>query len=232
MNARYLFGLILLLLGAGFIAEAIYANVHPGESISIVGMWWPLLVILVGINLLIRQPSRPWGALFVLVLGILLLLRTLGIFPAYTWAMIGALVLIAVGIRLLLPQQRHTRAMHGRTTESTGSNLLNAAVSFGEKVVRDDAAQFQGGNADVSFGSLVVDLRHANLSAEGADLALSANFGSIKVKVPESWPLVVSGSLAFGAVEVRARNAEIAVAGQAALRLACSGAFSGIEITN
>ncbi|MHB9027002.1 MAG: LiaF transmembrane domain-containing protein [Armatimonadota bacterium] len=225
METRYFIGVVLLLLGVGYLIEAIYA-------IPIVGTWWPLLVVLLGINQLARHPARPWWPLTIILIGVFIQLRILKLLPVNLWAAIGALLLIIIGIRLLLPHRKSAKMIRNRAAESTGSNLVNASVSFNERTLVSTAEQFQGGTTDVSFGSLVLDFSRANLSPEGADLALSVNFGSIKVRVPESWPLVISGSIAVGAIEVRARNAEIAVPGQAALRLACTGAFGGIEITN
>jgi ATP phosphoribosyltransferase regulatory subunit len=52
MRARYLLGLILLILGIGYLLEQLAFIKSFGAVLAI---WWPLLIVLVGLNQLMEQ---------------------------------------------------------------------------------------------------------------------------------------------------------------------------------
>ena len=89
--------------------------------------------------------------------------------------------------------------------------------------------QFSGGDITAIFGNAALDLREADL-APGAEISVTAVFGSIELHVPENWDvrlagtpilgtfkdqrkrqanmstdrtLIVDGTCAFGSVEVK-----------------------------
>ncbi len=229
MPTRYLSGLLLLLLGVGFLLDQFYGW-------HLVGTYWPALLILVGLNTLIRHPRHPWWPLVLMVLGVFALARTLD--PSHPvrmnpWAVIGAALLIGFGLRLLIP--RRERAV---TTRSGGATMVHhderitRSVAFGGAKIRSVSPAFRGGRVSATFGGVEIDLREANLAPEGADLVLDTSFSGIQLRVPVGWPLQVTGAPAFGACEVRVHNTEIAAPNGPALRIACGGAFGGVEITN
>lgn len=109
---------------------------------------------------------------------------------------------------------------------------VNQAVVFGRRSVSVDAQRFRGGRVSATFGTLEIDLRAANLAPEGAELALASNLGSIIVRVPVGWPVIMLGLPPTGGCAVRVQNTEIANRDGAALRIRCTGAFGKIEITN
>ncbi|MHB9110113.1 MAG: LiaF transmembrane domain-containing protein [Armatimonadota bacterium] len=229
MPTRYLIGLILLLLGVGFLLDQFY----PG--LNLVAQYWPALLILAGLNELIRRPRNPWWAIVLLVVGALVLYYTLDQGARLNaWVVIGAALLIGLGLRLLIPQRPRSSSAPVRTGGETvvrSDDQLNQSVSFGGAKVRSISRAFRGGRVSVAFGGAEIDLREANLSPDGAELRLDAVFGGIELRVPVGWPVQVSGAPALGATEVHIQNTEIVVDG-AGLRVICSGIFSGIEIKN
>jgi len=227
MSTRYLLGVILLLLGVGFLLDQFY----PG--LRLVAQYWPALLILAGLNELIRQPRNPWWALTLLVVGVLVLYYTMGQKANLNaWVVIGAALLIGLGLRLLIPQrQRNVTARGGATVVRSDDELIQS-VSFNEAKIHVNSRAFRGGRVSVTFGGAEIDLRDANLAPEGADLRLDVTFGNSIVRVPLGWPVQVAGVPAFGNCAVHVQNTEIAAPGNAALRVTCSGVFSGVEIKN
>ena len=227
MPTRYLLGLILLLLGAGFLVEALYLPAYP-----LVARWWPVLLVLWGLNGLVRNIRRPFWSFIVLVIGILLIVRLNGLLEVNVGLVIGAVVLILIGLRIMIPRQERRIVTGGGAAMVHSEDQLNQSVTFGGTKIRVNSQAFRGGRVSVTFGGAEIDLREANLAPDGADLRLEAAFGGIEVRVPVGWPVQVSGAPALGGCEVHIQNTEIATPGSAALRITCSGVFSGIEIKN
>jgi predicted membrane protein len=226
MPTRYLLGLILLLLGAGFLLDQFY------PSLNLVSKYWPTLLILAGLNEVLRRPRNPWWALVLLVVGVLVLYKTLGGVSLNAYAVIGGALLIGLGLRLLIPQRPRSVRLKGGAAMVRSEDQLNQSVTFSGTKIRVNSQAFRGGRVSVTFGGAEIDLREANLAPDGADLRLEAAFGGIEVRVPVGWPVQVSGAPALGGCEVHIQNTEIATPGSAALRITCSGVFSGIEIKN
>jgi predicted membrane protein len=227
MPTRYLLGVILLLLGVGFLLDQFY----PG--LNLVSRFWPALIILFGLNELVRHPRHPWWPLLLLVIGVLALMKTLDSGQEINpWIVIGAALLLGLGLRLLIPQRRRSVMVRGGATEVRAEDRLDQSISFSGAKFRVDSRAFRGGRVSVTFGGVEIDLREASLAPEGADLRLDATFGGIEVRVPVGWPVRVEGAPALGGCEVHLSNTEIATPGSAALRVTCSGLLSGIEIKN
>jgi len=226
MPVRYLLGLILLLLGVGFLLDQFY------PAWNLVAQYWPALLILAGLNELLRRPRNPWWALILLVIGVLVLYRTMGGMTLNAWVVIGAALLIGMGLRLLLPQRQRNATARAGATVVRSDDQLNQSVSFSGAKIHVNSRAFRGGRVSVTFGGVEIDLREANLAPEGADLRLDATFGGIEMRVPVGWPVQVSGSPVLGGTEIHLQNTEIAAPGSAALRVICSGLLSGIEIKN
>jgi len=227
MPTRYMLGVILLLLGAALLVDTLYL-----PDYSFVARWWPALLVLWGLNGLARDIRRPFWSFLLLVVGILLLARYNGLLDVNEWLIVGAVLLIIFGLRVLVPRRERQSVVRGGETVVRSDDRLNQTVSFSGVKIRVDSQAFRGGRVSVTFGGVEIDLREVNLAPEGAELRLDATFGGIEMRVPVGWPVQVSGSPVLGGTEIHVQNTEIATPGSAALRVTCSGMFSGIEIKN
>jgi hypothetical protein len=237
MSSRAIMGLVLLALGIGYLIQV--TNLVPGFMMApVMRTWWPLLLVLLGVNGLLRHPRRPWWSLLLIAIGVLLILSA--VLPGFArlfWPLAGAVALLVLGIRLLLPQAapgvRHTAQQNTLPVqqEISTEDVVHYQVSFAGVEVSNSAPAFRGGEVSVSFGSLVLDLRGATLAPEGAVLEIKSAFAGVEVVLPPAWPLDVTGSPAFGGWENHAANPR-AVAGTPALRLHCAPTFGGVEIRN
>ncbi|MHB9129473.1 MAG: LiaF transmembrane domain-containing protein [Armatimonadota bacterium] len=229
MPVRYFIGLVLIVLGAGFLLEQF--NALPfGMYLA---QWWPMLIVAFGLNELIRHPLRPWGALFIMSIGVLLQASLIGR-PVNIWVAIAAFLLVILGLRMLLP--RRTRLAPATTPPAP---VTNGAVSsadriaehvvLGESHVRNVSPHFKGGSASAVLAGCVIDLRDAALDPAGATLDLAVTLAGIKVYVPESWRVISVGGPVLGGCENRTRG-PIAAAGAPVLTVNCGGILGGIEI--
>jgi len=91
------------------------------------------------------------------------------------------------------------------------------------------ATAFRGGSMLAWFGGISVDLRGAELSADGAHLDLNALNGGIAIEVPEGWRVRSELRAIVGGVDAPEPEPEAADA--PTLTLAGLAVFGGVAVT-
>ena len=225
MPSRILLGILLLLLGVGYLLDQLGLPLHMH---ALFGKWWPLLIIVIGLNWLVRRPMRPWWPVICVTIGLLLQLWRLHLLRQDFWPAFWAVALIVLGIRLLVSNRRGKMAFR----QPLVKDQLSESVTFATLHYRDDATCFQGGVIDATFSNYELDLRWATLAPGGALLELRSNCSNITVRVPPEWGLTVSGSPIFGACLNKTQQAIAPATGQPMLHVQCAGQVGAVEITN
>jgi hypothetical protein len=95
---------------------------------------------------------------------------------------------------------RHFFGPGERFSRKFNTNIIRLNVAFGGVNRRIDSTTFEGADLNCSFGELKVDLRGATISAPSREaiVYINASFGAIKLRVPETWKVVVHGTAVFG----------------------------------
>lgn len=195
-------GLLMFLDNLGFIP-----NIRP---------YWPMLIVVYGVAQLVR-PNRPCSIvwpLFAIAAGLLLTLGNLG----YLHFGVGALwpvFLIALGVSLLFRRTtgrgpwNHHWANNFSAPAFVGGrfqgNILRENAAFSSVNRRVESTTFEGADLNATFGELKIDLRGATISTPNREAIIETNasFGAIKLRIPETWRVLVQGGAAFGAFEDR-----------------------------
>lgn len=173
--------------------------------------YWPLVFVAIGIGKLFNSRTVGGRALSVLliVFGALFLLLTLGIFQINahddSWPL--SLLLIAFGVAALIKvldsggAKRPALGFHSQAVRSSSDNLLKDAAIFAEIRRKIETSDFQGGAANSIFGSVVLNLRRAQISSADKTATIDANavFGSVKIRVPDNWRIDIQGAAVLGA---------------------------------
>jgi predicted membrane protein len=194
-------GALMFLDNLGFIP-----NIRP---------YWPLAISVFGIWQLLR-PHRPCPvvmALFEIAVGVLLTLGNLG-YAHFGIRLIWPLFLIALGFTLLFRRKGPGRWNHHLRHNFTGpafvggrfdGNILRENAAFSSVNRRVESATFEGADLNATFGELKIDLRGATISTPNREAIIETNasFGAIKLRIPETWRVLVQGGAAFGAFEDR-----------------------------
>ncbi len=207
-----------LAIGAGLIALGVAALLEGWiDGFPDV---WEMAPAIAAVYLAVRMVagssagSRPWLLLAIAVLVLLQVAIVAG--QALDGRLIWPLLIIAVGIALLY------QGLQRRTRDSEDALAMFGAVQRRIAGPLPDPLQINS-----MFGSCEFDLREAEVSSAPARIDVSAIFGSIELRVPQSWVLDLAGVTAtFGSVLEKdppgATEHEIQVTG--------SALFGSIEI--
>ncbi len=194
-------GLLMFLDNLGFIP-----NIRP---------YWPMAIAAYGVWQLLR-PGRPCPvviAVFEVIVGVLLTLGNLGRLH-FGIGSLWPLFLIALGVHLLFRRQAGPRWKHhwGNNFSAPAyvggrfeGNILRENAAFSSVNRRVESTTFEGADLNATFGELKIDLRGATISTPNREAIIETNasFGAIKLRIPETWRVLVQGGAAFGAFEDR-----------------------------
>lgn len=185
----------------------------PDHHTDLWGLLWRSGLFIFGIGGL--WPHFSFFRLACALFGGYSLLNYLCIFPEIfnrdTGWMLPAFLLL-FGLYLLVEalrkpgkHRRGRRGHHGinRTNrfDLDGEAFL-CETSFGENHHRIDLPRLSGGSAEVSFGSLSVDLSGCEAVAENCTLDLNCSFGELELFIPRIYQAIPDSDTAFGNVEI------------------------------
>ena len=193
-QSRIFWGLLLIVLGGLFL----FAQMDWWSFGNVVGRFWPVIFILLGISMLISSNLKNVGSgVFFILFGTFFLLVKWNVIHSigrYIWP----LAIIGAGLWILFrPAFRRDKK---KIPEMSGDDLVLNQV-FSGSVRKVESQNFRGGRADVVFGSAEIDLRSARLAGGQATLVLSVVFGGIEVVVPREWQVVLEGTPVLGSIE-------------------------------
>lgn len=209
-------GWAILLICAGALFLLINLGIIPAIFKPILISWQMLLVVLGLWSLLKRQYL---GGLLLIVVGTIFIYPTIyATFPDYfpdieiNFKTYWPVLLIAMGLLIGLGKNKFRgqcrasanccdnkpKANISDFTSQNSTEYLEKNLMFGscEQIVLSQ--NFMGGEANVMFGELKIDLRKAKL-AEGVNkLEVNIMFGSAILYVPSDWVVDVQNSTLFG----------------------------------
>lgn len=115
MGRRTALGFLVLLVGVGYLLQ-LMGLLHLTAAWLTGPVLWPWLLVLVGLFGLkeVRRGRVPWGAVFFIVLGLLLSFKAAGVLPVGLqrvggWNLFWALALIFAGLSFIVPRRRGRR---------------------------------------------------------------------------------------------------------------------------
>ena len=231
MSGRVLAGLVLVILGvAALLAQ--FTSLHVG---TLIADWWPLLIILIGAVQLVTRSAPLFGAIFLVVAGLVLQMWTLDLLDVSIWAVLLPLLIVSIGVSLLIPRGFG----RGRMRSESGDELHDLAMFSGYES-RIESRSFRGGRLTALFGGMEIDLRGVTMASDGAEIEATTAFGGLNLRVPESWRVEITGLPLFGgwsnktitAKPVDAAASAAASAGTPVLKIKAFVAFGGLEVKN
>ncbi len=119
-------------------------------------------------------------------------------------------------------------------TSGQGDEWLRDSAVFGGVKRRVDTNRFAGGEIEAIFGSLDLDMRSITMPPlqSAATLHVNSVFGAVKLRVPQHWRVSVQVASAFGAAEDKTIPIPRTDLPPSTLIVTGSSAFGAVEIDN
>lgn len=226
---RLVFGLLIVAVGVLFTLD----NLGLAEVDDLL-RYWPVILIAVGVARLWSGVHRAKGVLWIVVGGALLLPVVSDEIEFEDLVNRWPLFLIGLGVyfvwRSFAPRTGGPRAgdrrpglprpgvahpgvpppgrrqpaepSPGAEPAANGSASVFSVLSSVKKSVE---GRFRRGEATALLGGAELDLRRAELDAEGAVIEVLALWGGIVLRVPEDWPVELEANVLMGASEDNTR---------------------------
>ena len=159
---------------------------------------WPLILIAIGANTLIQSRCRGHivGGGMIMLAGILNLLF---VFHYFTWAQLWPVMIIGFGVFLVWEA---VRPKSYRTFTDTDGSAKSVFASVEKTVISRD---FKEAKIETVFGSAEVDMLHAEMLEDKAYLDVNSVFGSVEIRIPDHWNVIIEANAVFGSCEDKTR---------------------------
>lgn len=112
--------------------------------------------------------------------------------------MIIPAVFVAIGLSMIFNETIKSKIAN-KVKEGKKNGLEDITATFAGQKVNKDNEEFKGANLDAVFGSVILDLRNANVDKE-AVIKASAIFGGVEIFVPQNVNVKVKATPIFGGV--------------------------------
>lgn len=211
-------GLVIMAVGVVLLLDNL-DWVEAGQILR----FWPVLLIGFGAKRLFGARDRGDAAVGTVLAGLggVLLLNGLDVLYLDV-RRLWPLLLIVVGFLML------TRYRSDARTPVDGAETCVAILGGVER--RIHAANFRGGSATAFMGSVELDLTEANMADDEAVLHAFAMWGSVEIRIPDTWAVETRLLPIMGGVEDKTRKGPA----EPTKRLVVDGTvlMAGMEIRN
>lgn len=209
-------GIFLIIIGLGFLLQQL--DVFGFEDL--LSMWWPVILIIIGIIQLISNPrSASLSGMIFILLGAIFLGNQFVEVNLFTY--LWPLFLILIGFIFVFSRKTQEKITHSK------NSIQNFSLFAGSNI-RSNSQNFEGGEVTAIFGGAEIDLRHISIVNE-AHLELTCIFGRVTIFVPENIKTEASGMPIFGGWENKTK-ASTYDQDSPVLYINCSPIFGGVEI--
>lgn len=219
ISPRFLFGIFVVIVGLLLLFEQ--SGIFPLFSKYIwvfFSKFWPLILLAVGAKLLIEKNITP--GFILLLLGVVFLSTNL--FGWSFFAVLWPVIIIAIGISLLF---RPEIKKDGKSVSD--KNYISETVVFWGVDKKIKSKDFKGGEFNVAFGALELDLRDSTIAKDGAKIHINCAFGGVEIFVPKECRIKTDGTGVLGGwnPEVKDRKVTTPV-----LEITGGVIFGGVDI--
>jgi predicted membrane protein len=133
----------------------------------------------------------------------------LGLEKITPWPVLGAALLISIGLSMLI-KPRHRRSHREtnfteRVEKETGSNVY-CDTQFASTTKYVDSDDFQRADINCKFGGVKIYFDRASVREGNAEITVDVSFGGVELYVPKEWIIENNINAFAGGVEEKNRN--------------------------
>lgn len=222
LEPRFLFGVLIVMVGIILLFEQ--AGILPMFSKymwMVISKLWPLILIFLGAKMLLSKNNIP--GIILLLLGVAFLSNTL--FQWNFFAVFWPVIIIGIGISILFEGEKVKSEDKGKSFSS--SDRISETVVFWGVDKKITSKEFKGGDINVAFGGLELDLREAKVAKGGAKIHIDCAFGGVEVFVPKGCRIKTNGTGIIGGWETNLKERDVS---EPVLEITGGVIFGGVEI--
>lgn len=216
-NSRVTTGVLVVLAGVLFLLS----NLGVPALGDLFNTWWPSLVALLGLVILINN-LRAWVFPLLLIgFGTLMQLNNLEVINVNIWQILWPVIVIAVGVSIIADRYK------GKTMVGDSRHSITALLGGTEE--KNNSQDYQGGKISAVFGGTSLDLRKAVIKKD-AIIEVFAVCGGAEIFVPEG--VVVHKKLTHILGGTEDKTAAPAAKDAPVLHIVGTIVMGGIELKN
>lgn len=183
----------------------------------LIGTWWPMLIVVLGVAALIAAPRAWIGPALVIAVGAGLQLTRLDVVDVDLWGFLWPVVIILLGLAILLRLE----------SRSSDAATVNSAVIWWGAERSTTSQEFTGGSLSAIMGGIELDLRAADI-VDRAEISVFVWWGGVEITVPPTWRVRVEGLPLLGGWENKTQAPERPDAPELVVRV--TAIMGGVEI--
>ena len=187
----------------------------------IIGMFWPLILIYLGLKLFFDNNTT--GGVILFTIGAVILLTN--VFNWNFFAVLWPLLIIGIGISILTRKEEEWR--FNRVSSEHSDEYIKDSIAFWGSDKKITSKKFKGGEINVVFGGMTLDLREAKVDKGGAKLNVNVAFGGVDIFVPKDCRVITSGTGVLGGWDPHLKSSDIK---EPVLEITGTAVFGGVDI--
>ena len=225
-RGRFIIASVLIVLGVVFLIDNL--DIVDVDVDDFIADWWPAILIVLGVSGLARSRAASMGQIVLIAVGVVLLLMTLDIVDS---GLLWPVIIIGIGVWILLGGRavRRPRTARVSRVEEKDESSIDVSTLFSTSVQRVTSQSLRSGKVSATFGSVVLDMGGAKPAGYPV-LDVEVFMGSVELRVPDEWVVIVNGAPTFGNVE-QSRPQPPERDGAPTLVVNASITFGSLEIT-
>jgi|GEM_PF-5971227 len=194
-GSRIIWGGFFILLGLSFLGD----NILPFNLRGVIWTWWPAIIALFGVWILIAYPRNFVVGLIFLAGGAFLLLNKLGVTNISIWNL-WPLFLVGVGLNMILNRKEQPAG-------SKDIETITEVAVFGGAKKNIVSKNFKSANLTAICGGLELDLSKVELTQD-AKIDITAVMGGVQLKVPAGVEVINNILPIMGGIEDKHETAK------------------------
>lgn len=190
MTKRPLSQIVLGVLVVAIGVIALLGQTGVLDAGALIGTWWPMLIVALGLAALVAAPRAWIGPLLVVAVGVGLQLSRLDVIDVNLWGFLWPVLIILLGLGILFRLG----------TQHSDADTVNSAVIWWGAERSTSSQDFRGGSLSAIMGGIELDLRQADVVTR-ADVSVFVWWGGVEIMVPPTWRVRVDGLPLLGGWE-------------------------------